>query len=151
MLTVRLPSAPPAHYIRWMTWWRTVETAMLRDPRLEEFASEMSAPFLASAVALFLSDVAHSLLEQAAEAETAGAPTVEPELSGPGQFMEEAVEYLEARGAWLDGVLEGEPPAGLVAIAPLDADLRSLRRDVVGCLRTAVGAPATESATKAWP
>jgi hypothetical protein len=134
-----------------MVWWRTVESAMLRDPRLEEFASELSAPFLAGAVALFLSDVANSLLEQAAAAESLGALEVEPEISGPRQFLEEAVEYLEARGAWLDGVLEGEPPSGLAAIAPLDLDLRSLRRDVIGCLRAAVGAPEAESATEALP
>jgi hypothetical protein len=141
MLTVRLPCAPPAHYIRWMTWWRTVESAMLRDPRLEEFASEMSAPFLAGAVALFLSDAARSMLQQAADAESLGARRVEPEVSGPTQFLEEAVEYLDARSAWLDSVLGGEPPSGLAHIEPLDPELRTLRLRMIGSIRAAVGDP----------
>jgi hypothetical protein len=141
VLTVRMPSAPPDLYVRWITWWRTVEQAMLRDPRLEDLASEMSEPFLAGAVALFISEMASSLHDQAVEAESLGLDLVEPEVAGPMQFWEEAAQYLETRSTWLDRVLSADPPPGLAGVQPLDPKLRVLRVRVIEHVRSAVGTP----------
>lgn len=136
-----MPSAPPDLYVRWITWWRTVEQAMLRDPRLEDFASEMSEPFLAGAVALFLSEMASSLHDQAVEAESLGLELVEPEVAGPKQFWEEAAQYLETRSSWLDSVLDAQAPPGLTEVEPLEPELRVLRMRLIERVRSVVDAP----------
>jgi hypothetical protein len=128
-----------------MTWWRGVEQALLRDPRLEELASEMSAPFLSGAVALFLSDMARSLREQASEAQSAGLGVVEPVVAGPREFWEQATAYLEARSLWLDSALDTGAPPGLSAVAPLDPELRILRARLIERVRSAVGTPAPQA------
>jgi hypothetical protein len=136
-----MPSAPPDLYVRWITWWRTVEQAMLRDPRLEDLASEMSEPFLVGAVALFLSEMASSLHDQAVEAESLGLELVEPEVAGPKQFWEEAAQYLDTRSTWLDSVLNAQPPPGLAEVEPLEPELRVLRMRLIERVRSAVGTP----------
>jgi len=116
---------------------------MLRNPRLEELASDMSEPFLSGAVALFISEMASSLYDQAGEAESLGLELVEPAVVGPEQFWEQAAQYLEVRSMWLDAVLDdANPPAGLAEVQPLDPKLRLLRARVIERVRSAIGTPA---------
>lgn len=136
MLQVRLPPAAPEDYLRWITWFRGVEQAMLRDPEFEDWASRAaSAPFLEGPVALFLSHMAGAILSQAGDAKRSGRPLVQPELEGPDQFWEDAADYMETRGGWLDETLDGAPLAIVKDLKPLDEDLRQLRGRVVAEIR----------------
>jgi hypothetical protein len=118
-----------------MTWWRGIERTMLLDPRLEDRGSAGSAPFLEGPVALFLSQVATELLEQAREAAERGLPSIAPQLEGPDQFWEDAADYIEARGAWIDRAAASEPAAVTRGLVPLDEDLRDLRSRAVAAVR----------------
>ncbi|CAN5247619.1 hypothetical protein BH20ACT24_BH20ACT24_04450 [soil metagenome] len=86
-------------------------------------------------MALFLSDVAREILTQAADAKRSGRLLVQPELEGPDQFWEDAADYMETRGGWLDETLAGAPPAILKDLKPLDEGLRPLRGRVVAEIR----------------
>jgi hypothetical protein len=118
-----------------MTWWRGIEQTMLHDPRLEDRGSAGSAPFLEGPVAMFLSQIATELLEQAREASERGLPSVAPELEGPDQFWEDAADYIDARGAWIDRAAEREPAAVPHGLVPLDEDLQDLRSRAVAAIR----------------
>ncbi|MGH2663592.1 MAG: hypothetical protein ACRDH8_12500 [Actinomycetota bacterium] len=127
-VTVRLPEAPPEHYLRWMVFWRDVELIMGQTPTLAEAAAEESAPFIRDEVADFLSrDVVGSILKQAREARDAGSETVIPVLVVDRDLLRQGAEYVVARGMWLErpGVLEA------MGVAPLEEHLAHLRARAV--------------------
>lgn len=127
MTQVRLPEAPTAHYVRWMAYWREVESAMLDRPRIERVASKEAAPFLEGSIARFISAAATDIMRQARAAEEQGHKTVAPELSAadPTVFGDVA-DYLRRRSTWLDEF------GTALGVNPLEEHLRDLR---VACIR----------------
>ena len=116
-----------------MAFWREVERKMGERPRLAEFAGEEARPFLHDPVANFLSErVVAAISRQAQEARTQGDSEVSPVIEGEEQTMRQALEYVAARGRWLQepGVAEA------MGIDPLEPDLVDLRNEVLASLMT---------------
>ena len=133
---ITLPAAPPQDYIRWMAFWRDVETKMAQAPRLAEMAGEESAPFVRDPVADFLSkEVVRAIAGQALEAERAGEASVEPVISGDRALLEEGMDYVIRRGGWMaqPGVMEA------LGVRPLEDDLVTLRMRAVQAVAAALG------------
>jgi hypothetical protein len=126
-----LPPALPARYLAWMAFWREVERKMVESPQLAEVASQESRPFLHDPVADFLSEkVVASISRQAHDARSRGASEVSPAIEGDEALMRQALEYVAARGRWLQepGVAEA------MGIEPLEPDLVDLRNEVLSTL-----------------
>jgi hypothetical protein len=135
MASVRLvlPPALPARYLSWMAFWREVERKMLESPQLAEMAAQEARPFLHDPVADFLSEeVVGSIMRQASDARTRGASEVRPVIEGEEPTMRQALEYVSARGRWLQepGVAEA------MGIEPLEPDLVDLRNEVLASIMT---------------
>jgi hypothetical protein len=126
-----LPPALPARYLAWMAFWREVERKMVESPHLAEVAAEESRPFLHDPVADFLSEkVVAAISRQAHEARSQGAAEVSPVIEGDEPLMRQALEYVAARGRWLQ-----EPGvAQAMGIEPLEPDLVELRNETLATL-----------------
>jgi hypothetical protein len=128
-----LPPALPARYLSWMAFWREVERTMVESPQLAEMAAQESRPFLHDPVADFLSEeVVGAIMRQASEARTRGDSEVSPAIEGDEATMRQALEYVAARGRWLQepGVAEA------MGIEPLEPDLVDLRNEVLASIMT---------------
>jgi hypothetical protein len=128
-----LPPALPQRYLSWMTFWREVERKMVESPRLAEMAANEARPFLHDPVADFLSErVVASISRQAQEARTGGDSQVSPVIEGDEEVVRQALEYVAARGRWLQepGVAEA------MGIDPLEPDLVDLRNEVLASIMT---------------
>ena len=131
-IEVRLPIAPADDYLRWVAYWRDVETAMLENPGLDHAASSESAPFIQGDVARGLSAIIQEIREQARVARSEGtwfAPVAEIEV----EHLRRMAEYVTRRGAWL------QEHANELPFAPLDPDLYPLRQRVVAAFAGACG------------
>ena len=134
-LQVRLPPAPPDHYLRWMAYWREVEQAMAARPAFEHHASSVSAPFLRGEVAEYLSGVmCTEIIRQAAEAKRVGALDVRPVVTGGSAILLEAVGTIRRRGRWLDETLSLEA----AGVEPLEPELIALRKRAVRVMELAI-------------
>jgi hypothetical protein len=141
MITVRLPPAPPASYLRWMSFWRDVEAHMAENPALLDMASQESAPFAGDPVSEFLSiEVVRAIMAQAGAAHRDGQAEVVPVISGPADLLDRAIDYVERRGRWLAS--EGVPQA--MGIEPLGEDLVGLRQEALDAVRRALPRQDTE-------
>jgi hypothetical protein len=134
-LQIRLPPAPPDHYLRWMAFWREVEQAMATRPAFEHHASSVSAPFLRGAVAEYLSGVmCTEIIRQAVEAKRAGAKDVRPVITGGSDILLEAVETIRRRGRWMDETLSLEA----AGVNPLEPEFVELRKRAVRVMELAI-------------
>jgi hypothetical protein len=114
-----------------MAFWREVERKMVESPQLAEVASEESRPFLHDPVADFLSEnVVAAISRQAHEARSRGEAEISPVVEGDEALMRQALEYVAARGRWLQepGVAEA------MGIEPLEPDLVDLRNETLSTL-----------------
>jgi hypothetical protein len=130
-LRLVLPPALPDRYLTWMAFWREVERKMVESPQLAEVAAEESRPFLHDPVADFLSErVVAAISRQAHEARSRRASEVSPVVEGDEALLRQAMEYVAARGRWLQepGVAEA------MGIDPLEPDLVDLRNEVLASL-----------------
>jgi hypothetical protein len=135
MASIRLvlPPAVPQRYLSWMAFWREVERKMVESPQLAEMAANEARPFLHDPVADFLSErVVASISRQAQEARTGGDSQVSPVIEGDEEVVRQALEYVAARGRWLQepGVAEA------MGIDPLEPDLVDLRNEVLASIMT---------------
>jgi hypothetical protein len=104
MAEIRLVLSPalPARYLSWMAFWREVERKMVESPKLADMAAQEARPFLHDPVADFLSErVVASISRQAMEARSRGDSEVTPVIEGDEATMRRALEYVAARGRWL--------------------------------------------------
>jgi hypothetical protein len=126
-----LPPALPGRYLSWMAFWREVERKMLENPQLAEIAAVGSRPFVRDPVADFLSEkVVAAISRQAHEARSRGASEVSPVIEGEPGMVRQALEYVAARGRWLQ-----EPGvAQAMGIEPLEPDLVELRSEALATL-----------------
>jgi hypothetical protein len=129
-----LPPALPARYLSWMAFWREVERKMVESPKLADMAAEEARPFLHDPVADFLSERVAAISRQAQEARSEGASEVSPVIEGDEATMRQALEYVAARGRWLQepGVAEA------MGIDPLEPDLVDLRNAVLASLQAQI-------------
>jgi hypothetical protein len=125
-----LPAAPPQRYLRWMAYWREVESQMLSNPAVEAVASREAAPFLRGEMAAFISTIVGTIVDTAMGAKEAGQELVAPVIELPDREVARAIaDLVERRGAWLDA------HAGSLGIVPLESELISLRESTVALLR----------------
>jgi hypothetical protein len=126
---IRLPEAPPPHYLRWMGYWREVEALMLSNPALEKFAAEQSAPFIREPVADYLSDIVMpEIIKQASDAERRGQNSAAPVIEVDPDMLAKGLDYVRRRGEWLLTL-------GRDAVPQLDPELVELRSRVLEFLR----------------
>jgi hypothetical protein len=135
---IELPRANADDYLRWMAYWRDVESSMLERPALEHLASSESAPFLRGEVARTLSDLARKITVQAQLSRDDDQPCV-PRIEVKESFLVEIADYMERRGAWLQTYCLS------MAIPPLEPRLCELRKRVISTIRSEAGQPAVES------
>jgi hypothetical protein len=127
-----LPAAPPQRYLRWMAYWREVESQMLSNPAVEAVASREAAPFLRGEIAAFSSTIVGTIVDAAMGAKEAGLELVVPVIELPDPEVARAIaDLVERRGAWLDS------HAGSLGIAPLEPELVALRSQAIAMLRAA--------------
>jgi len=127
-----LPDAQPELYLRWMAYWREVESQMLAHPAVEEVASREAAPFLRGEVATFISSTVGTIVELAMAAKQQHQEWITPVIDLPDlQTARTVAEFVERRGAWLDS------HAGSLGIAPLEPELVALRSQAIAMLRAA--------------
>jgi len=124
---LRLPRAHALDYLRWMAYWREVETRMIEHPALERLASKEAGEFLGGADAKLISKLAADLASQATAARAAGREIVQPTLEmdrDPASLFGLA-HLIASRAEWLQ---RHEKP---LDVAPLDAHLVALRSKVI--------------------
>jgi hypothetical protein len=134
-VTLTYPTAPPDTYIRWLAYFREVETAMLEHPHLAELALQESGPFISGPVAGFISTTVAHLSRQALEASAAGLRNVAPTVSGNARMLAASLLLAERRNAWLEAEVSGRPLVEILGIEPLDREGHSLRTAAIERVR----------------
>ncbi len=133
---LQLPEAPPRTYLRWMAYWRDIESKLARNRLLERFVSSESATFLSDDVARFISDGLVAEIErQSSEALLNDEQTVSPTVRGDADLLRRSVEYVIRRARWL----QIPEMAEVTGLEPLDDDLADLRAKVVAVVQLQLG------------
>lgn len=125
---LRLPSAPPGSYLRWIAFWREIESSLL--PQRDTDAARV---LFSGEDARLFADIARRIADQAEDARRAGVATLSPVVRLP--ETEDRVAAVTAlakafarRRKWLDS--HGLP----AEVAPLQNDLIDLRDLVLSTL-----------------
>jgi len=136
-IEVRLPTAEPALYLRWVAFLRTLEAIMHDHPPLAELArQESGASFTDGQVASFVAEsVIPSLRRQAFQAITSERTTVAPTLTASRVLLHGWLDQTVRQGAWL-GLFGRQGPQRLTALGLKvpDADMRDLLQRIIAVL-----------------
>jgi hypothetical protein len=134
-VTVTYPAARPAVYLRWLAYFREVESAMLVHAGLADLAMKEAGPFVQGETAGFISTTVGRLASQAREAQAKGSAEVAPIISGNARLLAESLLLVERRNAWLEADVNGRPLVEVLGIDSLDADGHALRTAAIDSVR----------------
>jgi len=134
-VTVTYPAARPAVYLRWLTYFREVEAAMLEHPGLADLAVKEAGPFVEGQTAGFISTRVGSLASQAREARANGLALVAPSVTGNARVLAESLLLADRRNAWLEAEVNGRPLVEVLGIESLDPQGHALRTAAIDSVR----------------
>jgi hypothetical protein len=134
-VTVTYPAARPEVYLRWLSYFREVEAAMLEHPGLADLALKEVGPFVEGETAGFISTAIWSLASQVREARTKGLQVVAPTVSGNARLLALSLLLAEQRNAWLEAEVSGRPLVEVLGIESLDREGHALRSAAIDTVR----------------
>jgi hypothetical protein len=143
-IEVQFPPAPPALYLRWVAFLRTLEAVMHDHPPLAELARhESGVSFTEGEAASFVAgSVIPSIRRQAFQAITSQRATVAPMLATSRDVLAGWLDWTERQGAWL-GLFgdDGAQRLRALGLTAMDGDLQDLVRRLTAVMAAAVTGP----------
>jgi hypothetical protein len=138
-VSVRLPSAPPTDYLRWVAYVRQVNEALRRLPMVAAVAVRDTPPLDEATldVAMWL---AREINRSALAAQERGDRWVVPQADVEAGALRHAVAYFEQRARWLDQNLAEPRVAEALGVEALEPELVELRDGMFEGIHAALAA-----------
>ncbi|TMK84710.1 MAG: STAS domain-containing protein [Actinobacteria bacterium] len=134
-VSIRLPAASPATYLRYLEWWRDLARFLERDAGLKERSRAMGGPVDALAVQVLGPTHASEIDTQARGALNRGDAEVAPVITGRPVLWRIALTYADRRMAWLRDLARERTD-----VPPIESDVDALRASIHQAVRAALDA-----------